>query len=305
MKMGDSFRKDINITLKIFKTLVMPILLYLADYWGCLKLPKNNPIEVIQNSFLKQLLGVQSQTTNIGVLLETGEIPLSCYAKKLCIKNWCRIARGMGNNIVQHSYKNAVANNSAWPNRIQQELTTVGLFEMYLSAANNTKHVDVVFFQRLIDIFHQTAFSQIREPQSKLRTYSLIKSDIGLEKYLSEVKNITDRTNMTKLRLSNHSLLIEKGRHLKIEKNLRFCPFCPRSIEDELHFVISCKTYKCQRKLLFQEMRENCVGFELLSSDEQFKTLFTETSIAKVLARYLSNNFEIRNFLLLNPKNNI
>ena len=116
------------------------------------------------------MLGVQSQTTNIGVLLETGEVPISCHAKKLCIKNWCRIARGKGNNIVQHSYKNAVANNVASPNRIQQELTTIGLFDMFLSAPNNTEHVDVVFFQRLIDIFHQTAFAQIREPQSKLRT---------------------------------------------------------------------------------------------------------------------------------------
>ena len=100
----------------------------------------------------------------------------------------CRIARGRGNNIVQYSYINAVANNSTWHNRIRQELTTIGLLDMYLSAANNTKHVDVVFFQRLVDIFHQTAFSQIREPQSKLRTYSLIKRDIGVEKYLSEIK---------------------------------------------------------------------------------------------------------------------
>ena len=80
----------------------------------------------MQNKFLKQLLGVQTQTTTIGVLLETGEIPISCYAKKICIKNLCRIARGRGNNIVQYSYINAVANNFTWPRRIRQELPRSG-----------------------------------------------------------------------------------------------------------------------------------------------------------------------------------
>ena len=80
MKMGDSFRKNIPITLKIFKSLVMSILLYMADYWGCLKMPKNNPIEIMHNKFIKQLLGVQTQTTTIGILLETWEIPISCYS---------------------------------------------------------------------------------------------------------------------------------------------------------------------------------------------------------------------------------
>ena len=42
--------------------------------------------------FLKQLLGVQTQTSNIGVLLETGRVPLMAYALKNCIKNWNRIA---------------------------------------------------------------------------------------------------------------------------------------------------------------------------------------------------------------------
>ena len=51
----------------------------------------------------------------------------------------------------------------------------------------------------------------------------------------------------TKLRLSNHPLLIETGRHSRIERPLRFCPFCPTMIEDELHFLIQCPAYKEMR----------------------------------------------------------
>ena len=43
--------------------------------------------------FLKQLLGVQTQTSNIGVLLEVGRVPLMAFALKNSIKNWNRIAK--------------------------------------------------------------------------------------------------------------------------------------------------------------------------------------------------------------------
>ena len=41
--------------------------------------------------FCKQLLGVQRQT-NVGVLLELGQVPLNIYAKKVALKNWERIS---------------------------------------------------------------------------------------------------------------------------------------------------------------------------------------------------------------------
>ena len=47
-RMGDIFRKNIAITLHLFRTLIKPILLYASEFWGCLKLPKQNPIETMQ-----------------------------------------------------------------------------------------------------------------------------------------------------------------------------------------------------------------------------------------------------------------
>ena len=85
--------------------------------------------------------------------------------------------------------------------------------------------VENILFQRLVDIFHQTAFTEVRDGGSKLRTYSLLKTEIGFERYLNEVTSIQNRISLTKFRLSNHSLMIEKGRHLHINKNERFCKF--------------------------------------------------------------------------------
>ena len=90
--MSPLFKLDVNITLHLFDSLIKPILLYGSDFWGCLKLPKNNPIENLQMAFCKELIGVQKQTSNLGVLIELRRIPLTIYAKKNCITNWERIA---------------------------------------------------------------------------------------------------------------------------------------------------------------------------------------------------------------------
>ena len=81
-KMGITFRKLPTTTIKLFRSLIEPILLYASDFWGILKMPSNNPIETLFMSFCKQILGVQKQTTNDGVLLELGQFPLHVLAKK-------------------------------------------------------------------------------------------------------------------------------------------------------------------------------------------------------------------------------
>ena len=86
--MGSEFYRHIKTTLYLLDVLIKPILLYASDYWGCLKPPHENPIEKFHRMACKQILGVQKQTTNIGVLLELGRIPLQTYAIRAAIQNW-------------------------------------------------------------------------------------------------------------------------------------------------------------------------------------------------------------------------
>ena len=62
-KMGHYLRLHPKITLSLFDSLIKPILLYGSDFWGCLKMPKNNPIENMFVKFSKALLG--GSKTNI------------------------------------------------------------------------------------------------------------------------------------------------------------------------------------------------------------------------------------------------
>ena len=65
--LGLSFNHDTKIFLHLIDSLVKPILLYASDFWGYLKLPKNNPAENPPMMVCKQILGAQKQTTNVGV----------------------------------------------------------------------------------------------------------------------------------------------------------------------------------------------------------------------------------------------
>ena len=91
--MADSFNDQIRIALKLFDSLIKPIMMYMSDFWGGLKPLKenNNPIEKIHIMACKYILGVQKQTTNVGVLLEIGIFPMQNLAIKAAIKNWERI----------------------------------------------------------------------------------------------------------------------------------------------------------------------------------------------------------------------
>ena len=66
-------------------------------------------------------------------------------------------------------------------------------------------------FQRMTDQFHQSSFETIKGENSKLRTYAIFKKEIGIECYLTNIKNFKLRKQVTKFRLPNHELEIEQG----------------------------------------------------------------------------------------------
>ena len=297
---GVLFQKYPLVSLKLFEALIKPILLYASDFWGILKLPNNNPLEIMQQSFYKQLLGVQKQTTNVGVLLEMGEVSLDIYAKTMAIKNWSRIAiQKKANELVIKSYGFAEIQNLTWVTQIKNTLSEIRMRESFINS--DDCNIQKKVFQRMCDIFHQGAFEQINKENSKLRTYKLIKTNIGRELYLEKIENIENRISFTKFRLSNHSLMIEKGRHCGITKDMRFCPFCPQIIEDEIHFLIECKCFEIHRNELFDKVNIN--NFRGKNKTDKYFDLMTNIEIIPLTADYLRRTQWVRHYLLENHKN--
>ena len=300
-KMGTCFNTHPLETLHLFDSLIKPILLYGSDFWGCLPLPKNNPIEKLHLMCCKHLLGVHKNTTTDGVLLELGRLPLLLFAQKAAIKNWERIRKNKCNTLLYLSYKCAVKdfaeNSCMWLSNIKMNLEHNGMLIHYLNQYENKPlFIYKKIFQTLSDQFHQNALQSINNEGSKLRTYALFKTKIGFEGYLSGIKEYKIRTQVSKLRLSDHSLLIETGRHKKLPKEMRVCPFCPKLVENEFHFLLICPTYTIMRDRILNILGENYPVFKLYSLDEKFKYIMT--NIDRDIAQYVSECFKLRTTML-------
>ena len=303
--LGIHFRHKLSNTLHMFTYIIRPILLYCSDFWGCLKQPKNHPIEKFHLMFCKQLLGVKKQTNTDGVLLELGMVPITFHAKKLAIRNWERIQRGKGNDLLLASHKYAVQKNLPWGSSMRDIFSNNGLQDVYLSIINNNTEVRRspanVLIKRLIDQFHQTSMESINN-SSKMKVLSLLKQTPGTEVYLDTVKNTKHRRAMSKLRLSSHQLEIERGRWNngpdRPDSEERFCDFCQSLghtvVEDEIHFLLHCPMSK--------ELRENLLPMETLndialSDSEKFVNIMTGSDLQST-AKFIHLAFENRDLCL-------
>ena len=78
-------------------------------------------------------------------------------------------------------------------------------------------------------------------------SYRKHKLNIKLEPYLLQVRNKKHRRMLAKLRLSDHKLEIETGRHQrpKIDQDKRICRLCNiLEVENKIHFLMQCNLYK-------------------------------------------------------------
>ena len=130
-----------------------------------------------------------------------------------------------------------------------------------------------------------------------------LKKNIGLEDYLTKIKNVATRIQMSKFRLSNHKLAIEKGRHEKISREFRFCPFCKNKIECEVHFTTDCHTYAHIRQDLYSELSKLNPLFDNLPQKDKFIFILENSSCEKV-ASFIRRGLELREFLLSYPRGN-
>ena len=105
------------------------------------------------------------------------------------------------------------------------------------------------------------------------------------------------------VRLSNHDLMVEKGRHLKFDKTQRVCPFCPSSTETKLHFLLHRKTFSAMRVSLWSEIQDTIEISDQTSDQEKCTILLSNEFVAAKVGHFLHKAFSIRKFLLSKPKN--
>ena len=84
-----------------------------------------------------------------------------------------------------------------------------------------------------------------------------------MESHLAQVTNTNHKRALTKLRLSDHKLEIENGRHIrpKINRENRTCKLCSKQdkqvpIEDVVHFITRCDNFMQMKNLRHEFFNE-------------------------------------------------
>ena len=96
------------------------------------------------------------------------------------------------------------------------------------------------------------------------------------------------------LRMSSHMLEIERGRHVKPLEQ-RICQRCTsNSVDDEIHFLITCSYFATQRTSLLAESKLLNSEFDSLSNDDKFIYIMSSTHQPLVicLAKYTYSCFQ-------------
>ena len=114
--LGELFRKNVALTLKLFDSLVKPILLYGVDVWGCFKHAFNddNPIEKLNLKLCKDILGVKRTTSNVASRCELGRRQLHALGFRSLTKNLLRISHGKCNELMTHAYRSNIQVELTW-----------------------------------------------------------------------------------------------------------------------------------------------------------------------------------------------
>ena len=102
--MGNDFKEYIKLTMKLFDALISPILFYASEVWGidCNGQLEKDPAELVQNKFLKWLLGVKYCNNN-ACRAETGRFPMRIEAQCRNFKFWLTLTKNE-NKLSQIAY---------------------------------------------------------------------------------------------------------------------------------------------------------------------------------------------------------
>jgi exonuclease III len=311
---------------KLFESMIKPILLYNSEVWGAeLKLSlqkailKGNvynknylkdidecPPEQAHLKFCKMLLGVNRFTSNLASRAELGRFPLVIEIYVGIVKYWLRLNQLPEDRLVVDALKlNEQLHEQGhftWSSMVKHILLTANLTDVWAhrSVTNYTNLVELLR-SRLQQNYWSLAQREMHNDtrtctshRNKLRTYRRVKTNHHTEKYLETIKDPHIRASISKLRLSSHKLMIEKGRQLRLPLQERTCQKCTlNEVEDEFHAIMHCEAHTNDRETLFNYLNGDSPLWETLSEDDKFLHILNLTSQLLPIGKFFQKIIDI------------
>jgi hypothetical protein len=253
--------------IKIFDSIISPILLYNSEIWGAFinhdfRKWDQSPTEKNHLKFCKTYLGVNRKATNIASRGELGKFPLLLPILKRLMKYIIHINSLPDVSLAKQAFlisKDLYLNNK--PSFYSNAIHILKTYTVQTNDLNELELLSNSHIQSYLDIAkskYTTFWQHNLNNSSKLSFYSTFKNEYKLEDYLIAIKKQLKRTTLSKFRISCHKLRIECGRYQNITREKRICEFCESGeIEDEYHFVLSCKNNAQIRNIFIEKIQRN------------------------------------------------
>ena len=301
-------QNNAKLAARLFDALVVPILTYAGVVWGPLYAHKistdnffttcnDSPIERLNVKLCKYLLGVHKKSTNNAVRGELGRYPLLINVLENSVRYYTRILNASSDSLVKLSCsdREICLYEKSWISIISKLRATFG---------QNTMKA------HMLDLYKENWESLMNsfsnDPDSKLRTYAKYKKYFCTENYVLQFPQ-SIRRNLTKLRISAHTLAIETGRYTKPLKTpivKRTCFHC-NQIEDEFHLIFNCELYAAERSKLSETLQE-CTTLNVYPSIDAFNSIMSclngDAEVGRAVCDYINSCFTIRSQALSERK---
>ena len=255
----------VKTAVRLFDATILPILTYGSEIWALnstLDYGKwdSCPLEKSHLDFIRHILGTNRSVNNLMCRAELGRYPL-------CVEISCRVVNF-------YKYIKEIPKESIVYQTFLIDNSTQGLHAI----KTLKQHITNLEYIRVPNISNLHKKSIRKESRSyyeiwwrdQIRTstrglfFLKLKQNICYEKYLDQLNQHNLRCSLSKIRLSDHKLMIEQGRKTKPKtpRQEQICVSCDdgtnSKIEDEVHFLFDCpwRKYILQRDRLICEIEK-------------------------------------------------
>ena len=229
---------NVETLLKLFDTLIQPILTYKSEIWiSDYKIDLMNDkysFELVHLKSCKFSLGVQSKTSNLATRCELRRYPILVTILKLMHNYYCRLVKLPSDRLLHKLYQ---TDKQLFLNGSKSWLTNIKHMEKLLNVQELERCSKDGFIKILKTSYKnkvENNLTQIKKTSdSKLELFSTLYDNSNMPCYLNMDFSKVKRSLIAKLRLSCHSLNIETMWYCrpKVVRHQRFCPFCPDAVE--------------------------------------------------------------------------
>ena len=296
-----------SLACKIFDTMISPILLYNSEIWGGyvksdFKAWDGSQIERTHLQFCKRYLEVSNKASNVAGRAELGRFPLLITINQRILNYLLCFQNKQPDSFVRQSFL------------ISSELHTAGKNSFYSNLMKISEYFNFGNFSpELVDTAKVTMFLQLMKQKyisywqhtlqhsQKLEFYRSFKNEYASSSYLELTRRVSDRRTLTKLRISNHKLMIELGRYNDTPRDNRLCPVCDcNQTEDEIHFLFYCSRYATTRDNSYKKIQPFIQNVSRLPVSDLILELMNSSNffVNMQLIKFISSCFDSRNKML-------